>query len=76
LHSDSPSSTGLDSAVATSDARTALVCYHPTKIVLEARDSTHQSHLILDSTKPSPVPEISDTLIMALNQYDVIFVIR
>jgi hypothetical protein len=50
--------------------------YHPTQGFIEARDNNHQSHLILDSTTPSPVPDQSDTLIMAMSQYDVTFAIR
>jgi hypothetical protein len=50
--------------------------YHPTQGFIEARDTSHQSHLILDSTTPSPVPDRTDTLITAMNQYDVTFAIR
>jgi hypothetical protein len=49
--------------------------YHPSQGFIEARDNNHQSHLILDSTTPSPVPDRSDTLITAMNQYNVTFAI-
>jgi hypothetical protein len=50
--------------------------YHLTQGFIEARDTNHQSHLILDSITPSPMPDRSDTLITAMNQYDVTFAIR
>jgi hypothetical protein len=50
--------------------------YHPTQGFIEARDNNHKSDLILDSTTPSPVPDRTDTLITAMNQYDVTFAIR
>ncbi len=50
--------------------------YHPAQGFIEARDNHHQSHIVLDSTTPSPVPDRSDTLITAMNQHDVTFAIR
>jgi hypothetical protein len=50
--------------------------YHPTQGFIEACNKNHQSNLILDSTTPSPVPDHTDTLIMAMNQYDMTFAIR
>jgi hypothetical protein len=49
--------------------------YHLTQGFIEVRDNHHQSHIILDGTRPSPVPDQSDTLITAMNQYNVTFAI-
>jgi hypothetical protein len=50
--------------------------YHPTRGFIEARDQHHNNHLILDGTTPSPVPDRSDTLVTALQQYDIAFAAR
>jgi hypothetical protein len=44
--------------------------YHPTQGFLEACDTDHRNHLIFDGTTPSPVPDRSETLLSALQQFD------
>jgi hypothetical protein len=50
--------------------------YHPTQGFIEARDNHQESHIVVDSTTPSPVPDQFNTLITAMNQYDVTCAIR
>ena len=50
--------------------------YHHTKGFFEARDLSLQRHLLISSQTPSPIPDRSDSLLSALQQYDTTFAIR
>jgi hypothetical protein len=50
--------------------------YHPMKGFVEAQDHQFRGHLILDSSTPSPVPDLQATIISSLKQFDTAFALR
>ena len=50
--------------------------YHHTKGFFEARDLSRQRHLLISSQTPSPIPDRSDSLLSALQQFDMTFAAR
>ena len=50
--------------------------YHHTKGFFEARDLSLQRHLLISSQTPSPIPDRSDSLLSALQQFDMTFAAR
>jgi hypothetical protein len=50
--------------------------YHRTRGFVEARDQEKHKHLLLASQTPSPIPDRSDSLVSALQQYDLTFAAR
>ena len=50
--------------------------YHCTWGFIEARDQARNKHLLLASQTPSPIPDRSDSLVSALQQYDLTFAAR
>jgi hypothetical protein len=50
--------------------------YHRTRGFIEARDQARNKHLLLASQTPSPIPDRSDSLVSALQQYDLTFAAR
>jgi hypothetical protein len=50
--------------------------YHHTKGFFEAHDLSQQRHLLISSQTPSPIPDCSDSLLSALQQFDMTFAAR
>jgi hypothetical protein len=47
--------------------------HHRTKGFFEARDLSQHRHLLISSQTPSPIPDHSDSLLSALQQFDMAF---
>jgi hypothetical protein len=50
--------------------------YHHTQGFFEARDLANHRHLLISSQTPSPIPDRSDSLLSALQQFDMTFAAR